>query len=197
MGNRRVHLEAFERLVALLLRGNVFERGEVVHAVRKLNDDDADVLRHRHQHFSEVFRLLLLARGERDLAELCDALGQVCNFLAEQLRDLVVRVRGILDDVVEQAGNDRRRIHAEFDQLARHGDRMDDVRLAGLALLLLVRFERKFVALLDQREIIFLAARRCELHEVRIGFGCCCHLLSSFIWRRLRAIAAPAGREIA
>ena len=158
MGDRRVHLEALERLVALLLRGDVLERGEVVHAVRKLDDDDADILRHRHQHFSEVFRLLLLARGERDFAELCDALGQVRDLLAEILRDVVVCVRGILDDVVQQAGDDRRRIHAELDELACHGDRMDDIRLAGLAHLVLMRVKRKFVALFDESQIVLFPA---------------------------------------
>ena len=71
---------------------------------------------------------------------------------------IVVCVRGILDDVVQQAGDDRRRIHAELDELACHGDRMDDIRLAGLAHLVLMRVKRKFVALFDESQIVLFPA---------------------------------------
>ena len=49
-------------IVALALRRQVVERPHVVRAVGELDQDDADVARHREDHLAEVLGLLLLAR---------------------------------------------------------------------------------------------------------------------------------------
>ena len=72
--------------ISLLLLGRqVAERAHVVGAVGELDQDDADVARHREEHLAEVLGLLLLARGEVDLADLGDAVDQAGDLLAEEL----------------------------------------------------------------------------------------------------------------
>ena len=63
MRQRRVDLE---RLRHLLLPAEVLDRAEVVEPVGKLDRDDADVLRHRHDHLAVVLRLSVLAALEVD-----------------------------------------------------------------------------------------------------------------------------------
>jgi hypothetical protein len=47
---RRVDLERLLRLLHLLLLAQVLDRAHVVQPVGELDQDDADVLRHRHDH---------------------------------------------------------------------------------------------------------------------------------------------------
>ena len=73
---RRVDVERLLRDLVLPLGRQVSERAHVVRAVGELDQDDADVARHREEHLAEVLRLLLLAAGEVDLADLGDAVDQ-------------------------------------------------------------------------------------------------------------------------
>ena len=79
----RVDLHRLGRDALLLLRREVAERAHVVEAIAQLDQDDADIARHREQHLAEVLRLLLLARGVRQLAELRHALDEERDLLAE------------------------------------------------------------------------------------------------------------------
>ena len=129
-----------------------------MHAVRKFNNDHADILAHRNEHFAQVFRLLLFTGGERDLAELCHAVRQVCNLLTERFHNVVIRNRRVLNDVMQQTCHDGRGIHAEFHKLIRHRNGVDDVRLAGAPHLSLMRCLRELIRFFDQREVIFFFA---------------------------------------
>ena len=73
VGERREDVERLLRLLDLLLLAQVGQRPHVVQPVGQLDDDDADVLRHRHDHLAVVLGLGLLAGGELDLRELGDA----------------------------------------------------------------------------------------------------------------------------
>ena len=77
------------------------ERPHVVQAVRQLDDDDADIVHHRQQHFSIVFRLAILGRIKVDLVELGDAIHARRDFFAEQLAELVGGNGGVFHNVVE------------------------------------------------------------------------------------------------
>ena len=57
--------------------GSARERPHVVEAVGELDEDDADVLRHRQEHLPDVLGLLLLERDGRVLAELRDAVDEL------------------------------------------------------------------------------------------------------------------------
>ena len=109
---RRVHLERLPRLLRLLLLAEVLDRPHVVQAVGELDEDDADVLRHRDDHLPVVLGLRLLAALEADPRQLGDALDEVRDLRAELRAELLhVRAR-VLDDVVQER---RRRSSARRD----------------------------------------------------------------------------------
>ena len=53
-------------------------------AVGNFDEDDADVLRHGHEHLAQIFHLLLFHRRILHARQLCDALDQIRDRLAEQ-----------------------------------------------------------------------------------------------------------------
>ena len=64
---RREYLHVFEGFIPALLLGHTVHSAHIVQSVCELYDDDADIVRHRDKHFSDVLSLLLLARGIRNL----------------------------------------------------------------------------------------------------------------------------------
>ena len=168
---RRVDVERLLRDVHLPLRRQVAEGPHVVSAVGELDQDDADVARHREQHLAEVLRLLLLARGEVDLADLGDPVDQARDLGAEVLLDLGERGERVLDRVVQQPGGDARHVEAEIRDDARHLERVGQVGLARGAPLALVHARRELVGTLDH---LHGPARRVgadALHELADGHG--------------------------
>jgi hypothetical protein len=63
------------------------------------------------------------------------------------------RVVGVLDGVVQQRRDERRRVHAQLGQDRRHGQRVGDVRIARLALLARVPGVGDVVGALQQRQV--------------------------------------------
>ncbi len=112
------------------------ERAHVVQPVGELDQHDPDVMRHRDDHLAEILRLLFCAAGKSDLRNLGHAVDQPGDFAAEQLLHLVERGAGVLDHVVQQAGDDRGQVELELRDDQRDVERMNDVGLARLALLL-------------------------------------------------------------
>lgn len=136
---RGVNVERFLRHLDLALFGKEVEGAHVVQAVGELDDDDADVLRHRHENFAEVLRFLLLARLKDDLIQFGDARNEQKHLVAEVAADVLLGDGSILDDVVQKGSRDRRAVQSQLDEDLRHGARVDEVRLARGALLPAVR----------------------------------------------------------
>ena len=129
---------------------HVLERPHVVEAVAELDEQDADVPRHRDDHLAEVLGLTIFLRREVDLRELRDAVDQLGDLDAELLLDLVGRRERVLDDVVQQPGADARGIEAQVGEDAGHAYRVHDVGLPGLSRLPGVHAEAVIVSPLDQ-----------------------------------------------
>ena len=152
---RRVDVHRLTGLLVLLLRTHIFERPHIVQPVGQLDDDDADILRHREEHLAQVLRLNLdLVDLVVDLAELCDAVNKKGDVVAELLADVLDRLRRILDDIVQYAGRDRLLVHLEVRKNNADIERMNDIRLAGFSLLVLVIAVRQAVGLVNQREVV-------------------------------------------
>ena len=135
---RRVDLERLARLLELLLAAQVLDRPQVVEPVGELDEDDARVLRHRQDQLAVVLGLRLLAARELDARQLRDALDECRDLLAELEPDLVDLDVGVLDDVVEQRGRDRRLVEVQLGADLGHAERVVDEVLAGAALLAVV-----------------------------------------------------------
>ena len=140
---RRVDLERLLRLLHLLLLAEVLDRAHVVEPVRELDQDHADVLRHRDDHLAVVLGLRLLARLELDARQLRDAVDELGDLVAELVLDLVERRLGVLDDVVQERGGDRLLVEPQAREDERHPVRVVDEVLAGAPLLPLVRVRRE------------------------------------------------------
>jgi hypothetical protein len=132
---RRVHLERFARLLHLLLASEVLDRAQVVEAVGELDQDDADVLRHSHDHLAVVLRLGVLAALEVNPGQLRDAVHELRDVVAELGAQLLELDLGVLDDVVEQRGGDRLLVEPELGTDLRDPEGVVDEVLAGAPLL--------------------------------------------------------------
>ena len=101
--DRRVDLERLLGLLDLLLLAEVLDRAHVVEPVGELDQDDARVLRHRHDHLPVVLGLRVLAALELDPGQLGDAVDELRDLVAELGADSWSGVdAGVLDDVVQE-----------------------------------------------------------------------------------------------
>ena len=141
-------------------------------AVGKLDEDDADVLRHRQQHLAEVFRLLFFLGAELDLVDLADAVDQRGHVATEQLGDLVLAVRRVLDYIVQDRGTDALRIEVHRRQDVRHLDRVEDIRLAAAPVLALMGLGAKQVGAVDVGDLgraEIALEQRTQVTDVKTG----------------------------
>src|SRR5205085_8189653 len=93
-------------------------------------------------------------RLELDLVELRDPVDELGYAVAEVTRDLGVRDLGVFGDVVEQRGSERLRIEVPLREDVGDGERVRDVRLAGLAILPFVRFLAEVVGRFELTEVL-------------------------------------------
>jgi hypothetical protein len=124
-----------------------------VEAVGELDHEHADVARHRHHHLAEVLGLPLLARGERELADLGHPVDQLGDVDAELPGEIVLGGLGVLEDVVEEPRGHRRHVHLEVDEEAGDFEGMRQIGLAGGALLAVVGLLGEAVGALDEAQI--------------------------------------------
>ena len=106
VGQGGVDIERFLGHRLLVGLAQVLQGAHVVQAVRELDQDDPDVVRHRDQHLAEVLGLLLLVVLEGDLADLGDAVHEAGDVLPELRLDLLPRADRVFHRVVQQPGHD-------------------------------------------------------------------------------------------
>ncbi len=95
-----VDVQRLGRHPASLFRLHCAERTHIVQAVSQLDQDDADIARHRQQHLAEVLSLRLLARSKVNLVELGDALDQIGDLVAEARGQFGAADASVFNDVV-------------------------------------------------------------------------------------------------
>ena len=153
VGERRIDLHRLHGFGDLLGGRLVLQRPGVVQPVGDLDEDDADVLGHGHEHLAQVLHLLLFHRGILHARQLGDALNKIRHGLAEQAGDLLKTGVGVLQTVVEQSGGDGVGVEADLRHDLRHGQRVNDIRLAGFAQLVFMLFVGVFISPLDDLQI--------------------------------------------
>ena len=99
-------------------------------AVGQLHQEHADVRRHGENELAQVLGLLGALRLDFQARQLGHAIDQARDVLAEHAGDLVARGVGILDRVVQQAGDDRGGVELHLGQDAGHLDGMGEIRVA-------------------------------------------------------------------
>ena len=142
--------------------------------VGQLNDDDANVVHHRQQHFAIILRLTVFGGEEIDLAQLRDAVDAPRDFLAEVFLDIRYGDACILNDVVQQTGLDADDIEAHPGKNARHGQRMAHVGFARNPQLAFVILRSELPGFLNGSDVVFgarFAEGRDQLFKLTIGCG--------------------------
>ena len=114
VSNRRINFECFARFIELFKLGLGVDSSHIMKSVAKLDDNNANILRHRNKHFSDVFSLELFLRNVIDFSELCNSVNKHCYRFAEIALYVIYRKVGILDRIVKQSSCDRFRVHTEL-----------------------------------------------------------------------------------
>ncbi len=130
MREGRIDVERLLRGAPLLVLGERRDRAHVVQPVGQLDDQDPQVLRHRHEHLAHRGGLLLFLRVEADALELGDTVDDRGDLGPELALHVVERDRGVFDRVMEQGGRHRGLVEPELGDDARHRDGVVDVALA-------------------------------------------------------------------
>ena len=142
---RRVDVDRLASDALLLARGQRGERRHVVEPVGQLDDEDAHVLRHRHEHLAHRGGLLRLLRVELDALELRDTVDDAGDVGAELRGDVLERDVRVFDRVVQEGGGDGDVVETEVGDDRGDRQRVMDVRLPRLAHLLAVSVSRQLV----------------------------------------------------
>ncbi len=176
VGDGGVDLHRLKGLGALLLRRLIGHGAHVVQTVGDLDEDDADVLGHRHEHLAQILHLLLFLGRVLHARQLGDALHDVRDGRAEAVGNVGVGHAGVLDHVMQQRRDDRVLVQPKVNGDVRRRDAVRHVGRAVLAHLPGVRRARHIVGGADALHVHGVAARADLLlqlreHHVRVKRG--------------------------
>ena len=154
VGDGRIDLHGLEGLLLLLGRRLEFHGAHIVQTVCHFDQHHAHVLAHGHQHFAQVFHLLLRLGGKLHAVQLTDAIHQISHGGGEQPAHLFMAGAGILNGVMQQRCHDGFAVQM---QLASHDhghrQRMGHIRRSIFAQLTLMGIGSKLVCRADQRKV--------------------------------------------
>ena len=135
---RCINFKCFKRNITSFLRCHKLKRTHIVKSVRKLYDDYSYIVRHGKQHFSDIFRLLLLFCRKRNSAKFCNAVNEACDFLAKLLFESLKFNIGVLNGIVQNRRRNGLCVHSEVQKDIRNSYRMDNIRLTRISELCLM-----------------------------------------------------------
>ncbi len=167
IGQRREQIDRLAGDLHLLVRRHRAERSHVVQPVGDLDQNHAYVVGERKQHLAEILGLFRRA-GLENPRHLGQSVDHQRDLRAETALDILYRIVGILDHVVQQRGDDR--LDSEPDLVhddPSDGQRMQDIRLPRATAHALVGFLRQKKSPLDQiRVVVVLAYLRAGRHQL-------------------------------
>ena len=110
ISDRCIYIECLERDTFSFIAFHMkIERSHIMDSIGKFDDDDADILTHRDEHFSKTLdRALFSAIFE--LADLAESSADMRYLVSEFCTDIVDSPRSILRDIMKKARLDRRQI---------------------------------------------------------------------------------------
>ncbi|BBM05322.1 hypothetical protein HAALTHF_10610n [Vreelandella aquamarina] len=122
--------------------------------VGQLDDDDADIPRHRQHHLLEILRLGNGLVFEGDLRQLGDAIYQLSHRLAKLRRQSFFRDAGVFNHIMQHGGHQALMVHVHVSENISDRQRMGDVRLARAAALAIVGLLSVVEGALDLLDLI-------------------------------------------
>ncbi len=198
----RVNVHRLARNAHALARGHRPQSAHIVETIGELDEDDANIARHRQQHFAKALRLVFLAVGELQFVELGQPIHQIGHGAAEMLDEFGLGDALVFCGVVKQRGHDG--LGVELPVGAELGNRhgMRNVGLAAGAVLPEMRRIGEAVSLADSLQIGFgevglkFVEQTGQTHADVPG---CSRLIASRDRRRLglgRGIFRPRARSL-
>ena len=142
-GKRRINIQRLAGNAGALFRSAEMQRAHVVQTIRQLNQQHADIFRHRQQQLAKIFRLFVVGRFLLDFCQFRQTVDNLRHLVAEQFADFLDRRIGVFNRIVQQSRNNGHRIKLEFGQDTGHLDRVRIIRVAGSAKLGAVLLHRK------------------------------------------------------
>ena len=99
-------------------------------AIRDLNQDHTQILRHGHRHLLKVLCLSFGAAAKFDLVEFAYTVYQISNGVAKLRLDCGLGDAGVFDYVVQHSGHQALMVHVHFAENAGYGEGMSDIGVA-------------------------------------------------------------------
>ena len=123
-------------------------------AIGELDQDDADIARHRHHHLAEVFGLLFGFAAELNLRELGHAFDQIGHLRTKLFDQLLFGNTTVFDDIVHQRRHQALRIESKGGENAGDRYRMGNVGFAGSAVLAFVGITGQHIGFADLLDLL-------------------------------------------
>ena len=131
--DRHVDFKRFLGDAAAFVRSHHAERAQVVQTVGELDEDHAHVAAHGQKHFAKTFGLSDFIGRKAQFVEFTYAVDQLGDFHAEAFGHFNLGYLGVFENVMHEAGADRRGVQTPLGQNVGNGQRMRDVGFAGLS----------------------------------------------------------------
>ena len=124
-------------------------------AVREFNQDHADVLRHREKHLPKILRLNIeLVCGPGNLGQLGHAVHKHGDILAKHAGNLRPGQYRVLNDIVQKTRDNGLFVELKVREDNRDAERVNNIGLAGLPLLVHMRIFCGHIGAVNQRGVI-------------------------------------------
>ncbi len=149
VGQRCIDVQRLLGDAPLLLARHGCDRAHVVQPVGELDDQDPQVLGHRHQHLAHRRGLLGLAGVELQSLQLGHAVHDLGDLGAERAFHVGDGDLGVLDGIVQQRSDQRDLVQTDLGDDPGHRHRVVDVALAAAAALVAVRLLGRLVGPVD------------------------------------------------
>jgi hypothetical protein len=135
MSDRCIYVKRFLRDACTFLWFEKLHCPHIVQSVSEFDEHDTNVRDHGQDHFSDVFRLLLFSGEVADMRDLCEAVNKMCDLVAEITPYRIEINQRVLHDVVQKSRCDAGVVEPHISEYLGNLKRMNEVRLAGRALL--------------------------------------------------------------
>ena len=109
-----IYFESFKGCLAALFLADIAYRSHVMQSVRKLDDNNTDIVGHGEEHLADIFRLRLRLCLRRHLCKLRHAVYKLGYLIAEIALYVGLRDIGILNRIVQQRRRHGLAVHAEI-----------------------------------------------------------------------------------
>jgi len=159
VGDGRVDFEGFLGDPATFFPGQHFQRAHVVQAVGEFDQDHANVARHGHGHFLEVFGLGFGLGLEVHLGQFADPVDQFGHGFTK-LRLRFFGDTGVFDHIMQHRGHQALMVHVHVGKNIRHRKRVRDVRLAAATALTVMGLFGVEIRSADQVDLVIAEVGR-------------------------------------